>query len=184
MPGLIKARFIRAIGQRLTSIEGGDLDVIAAERAKAELEKLPDWVFSLHHLEKDINAKMDTERRITGRLIERLNKTKTVFSQLERLNAKGVEGLAQHIENAVSEANKLAAVRLPGRQRKMGPTHTVIAMWGALARTGIPATRTVGALRKALPLLGLSAPEIETALKKARTTLNVHGIKRPKKTPD
>ena len=180
---MIKARFIGAIGRRLTSIEGGDLDVIAAERVKAELEKLPDWVFNLHHSEKDIYAKADTERRITSRLIECLNKTKTVFSQLERLNAKDAEGPAQHIENAVSEAIKLAAIRLPGRPRKMGPTHTAIAMWGALARTGIPATCAVGALRTALPLLGLSAPEVETALKKARTTLHVHGIKHPKKIP-
>ena len=66
----------------------------------------------------------------------------------------------------------------------MGPTQTVIAMWGALARAGIPATRAIGTLRKALPLLGLSSPEVETALKKARATLNLHGIKRPKKTSD
>ena len=181
---MIKARFIRAVGQRLTSIEGGDLDVIAAERAKAELEKLPDWVFSLHQIEKVINARVDTERRITGQIIERLKKTKTVSSQLERLNAKDAQGLAQHIENAISDANNLSAVRLPGRQRKMGPTQTAIAMWGALARAGISATHAVGGLRRTLPLLGLSAPEIETALKKARTTLHVHGIKRPKKTPD
>ena len=179
-----REQFIGAIGRRLTSIEGGDLDVIAAERVKTELKKLPDWVFSLHQIEKDIHAQVDTERRVTGQIIERLNKAKTVMSQLERLNAKDAEGLAQHIENAVSDANNLVAVRLPGRQRKMGPTQTVIAMWGALARAGIPATRAVGALRKALPLLGLSEPEVETALKKARAPLHVHGIKRPKKTPD
>lgn len=181
---MIKARFVRAIGQRLTSIEGGDFDVIAAERAKAELEQLPDWVFRLHHSERDIYARADTERRITIQLIERLSKTKIVFSQLERLNAKDSEGLAYHIENAVSEANKLAAVRLPGRQRKMGPTHIAIAMWGALARAGIPATRAVGVLRKSLPILGLSEPEVETALKKARATSHAYGIKRPKNTPN